>query len=510
MAILDDEATQLHAVRFADLAWIVPLLTLALAARLAWSSGYGLNDDNLLRNDISHILHSHAIPVGPNSYRFTWWIPTAVSCRLLGITELGLIAPITVFATLGLGLVAVLGTMLHGRAGGVLATLLVAVTPLDFAWSTMLTSDVILSACLALMMLLVVQGLRLAHGIPALLCWLLAGVAFWLGLHAKLSAPTVLPAIAVVLWRNRHELSRESLAFPVTAGLLVLVTATWNYVFWGDPFDPLQKELVAQGLSGPQVGPEHRIIAGTFEVYPRLLFLPNQLGNMVFGLEPHLLAALLLAAPLVGLRTTSLGLWWLVFLFLGMELNVQRAGGSWVAGFRNIRHAHPLVYPLVLTLVGLVLSLRRRWPRVAALAIGVTLVVGAWQSVSTAARTHEVFADRRRAVQFLTTLPPKTIYADFQLGDSLALAEPPDPPWRVQHVHPFDRVRQKAELDAVKDGYLVTGGGREPYYGCFDCIPRAQEVSPDRWRLLVELPGPVPPVPWRREPLRIWEATGGR
>src|SRR5436190_18957677 len=65
---------------------------------------------------------------------------------------------------------------------------------------------------------------------------------------------------------------------------------------------------------------------------------------------------------------------------------------------------------------------------------------------------------------------------------------------------------RRMELAVVRTGYLVTGGGREPYYGCIDCIPRAGEVSPAHWQLLKEFPGPATPTPWRFEPIRVWEA----
>ena len=37
----------------------------------------------------------------------------------------------------------------------------------------------------------------------------------------------------------------------------------------------------------------------------------------------------------------------------------------------------------------------------------------------------------------------------------------------------------------------------------------ADEVPAGRWRLLLEVPGPAVPPPWRPEPLRVWEAKEG-
>ena len=101
-----------------------------------------------------------------------------------------------------------------------------------------------------------------------------------------------------------------------------------------------------------------------------------------------------------------------------------------------------------------------------------------------------------------------------------------EPQWRFRSCTRSTRAR-KAQLAAATEGYLVTGGGREPYYGCWDCIPRAEEMTPGQWKLLAEFPGPearassrfwlarlleIPgldvPTAWRAEPVRIWERIG--
>ena len=64
-------------------------------------------------------------------------------------------------------------------------------------------------------------------------------------------------------------------------------------------------------------------------------------------------------------------------------------------------------------------------------------------------------------------------------------------------------------LEQVTEGYLVTGGGREPWYGCIDCIPLEAEIPPGRWKLLQEFPEEGRPITlWRPEPLKIWEYVG--
>jgi hypothetical protein len=70
---------------------------------------------------------------------------------------------------------------------------------------------------------------------------------------------------------------------------------------------------------------------------------------------------------------------------------------------------------------------------------------------------------------------------------------------------------RKREFAAVADGYAVTGGAREPYYGCYPCIPRSEEIAlAGDWVLLREFESPIGPTMWRPEVLRVWERPGSR
>src|SRR5262249_54758628 len=144
-------------------------------------------DDFIFRGEISTIVWQHTIVPDNQAYRFLWWLPTAVTCRLFGLNELGLVMPVTAAAVIGIGLVYALGVALYGRAGGVIAALLVIVTPLDFAWSTMMTNDIILSAVEAATVLLVLHALDEDDPVRKRRRWLLAGVGVWLAFHGKLS-----------------------------------------------------------------------------------------------------------------------------------------------------------------------------------------------------------------------------------------------------------------------------------------------------------------------------------
>jgi hypothetical protein len=162
------------------------------------------------------------------------------------------------------------------------------------------------------------------------------------------------------------------------------------------------------------------------------------------------------------------------------------------------------VYPIVLLLAGYLVGLRARAPRVADGVLAILLGVGLWQSVATADVTRGSFADRRAVCHFLQTLPPKPVWSDFQIATWCGILDMNGWTFRSD-LHSFDAKIRRDEIARIQSGYLVTGGGREPWYGCIDCIPQAAELDPSQWRLVKEFPGPRRPTVSRTEPARIWE-----
>jgi Dolichyl-phosphate-mannose-protein mannosyltransferase len=487
-----------------DWALACGLMALGLALRLLYFSGFGLGDDILFRHFINTILQSRTIPPDNFSYRATWWFPTALAARLLGLDEPALALPITAAATLGIGVVYLLGKLLFGRPGGVIAALLLIFQPLDFASSTMLANDILGSLFSALCFLFVLLALEPVSAVARRRRWILAAVSLWLSYHAKVTAVILLPAVALVAWARRARLDREALSFVATVGGLLAFSHLAFYVVMGRVDWPYYAETTFQGLTGEAAAQSHRLTAEVFWIYPRLLFRPYRTGDWLFSVYPQLLVLFGLLGWTLGLRSSLAVFWWLLFAFLGMQFNIQRAHGVWVAGFRNVRHIHVLVYPLVLLLAGYVAGCWKRWPWITAAGLALLLGFSAWQCVSAATKTKVSFDDRRRACHFLATLPPRPVYSDMLIETWCGLVPLQQPEWVFHYLHGFDRRIQKNEIAGITSGYLVTGGGRDPWYGCVDCIPRAEDVDRERWQLLLEVPGLPYATPWRSEPLRVW------
>jgi 4-amino-4-deoxy-L-arabinose transferase-like glycosyltransferase len=180
-----------------DYGRILGLMAIGLGLRLLYFSGFGLADDPIFRGSIAQIQSQHLI-WGNMTYRATWWLPTVLSCRFLGLNELGLILPITITATFGIALIYALGKTLWGTSGAIIAALLLITQPLDFAWSTMLANDIMVSFASALTVLLVLRAFAQEDAAWKCRLWIIAAVSLWIAFLAKVSALAIVPAIAVI------------------------------------------------------------------------------------------------------------------------------------------------------------------------------------------------------------------------------------------------------------------------------------------------------------------------
>jgi len=491
-----------------DVGILSGLIIVGLALRLAWFSGYGLGDDLNFLFMVRSILETGR-PEGSYAYRFTWWAPTVALCRWLGgATEVGFIAPITAASMVGLAVVYAIGKHLWGRRGAITAALLLIVHPLDFAWSTMQANDIIASAFSALAMLGVLWGTD--DALPPRTRrrgWAIAAWGLFFAYHAKISTMAILPAIAIILWWRRRRLWPEVTTFVVLGVLLFGAAALGAYALAGSPIAPYKTEMTTAGLRAADAAYQRRLTGEVFWAYPRMLFWRDGLGGWTYGFQPHLISLAALASLAVPFRWPKELIVWFMSVFLVMQFQVTARDGAWVSAFRNFRFSHAFVYPLVLLLAGVFVLLLDRWCRVGAAALAATVLVGLWASIDVASKTHACFGDERAVARYLLSLPPRPVHTDFHLANWLPIVDAKPDPSRKVFILASSEQERRAQLANYRYGYLVTGGGREPYYGCHTCIIRAKELPLGRYRLLREFDGPKTSTPWRPEPIRVWQGV---
>ncbi len=479
------------------------LMGIGLVWRLYWFSGYGLGDDVHFRTTIRSIVDHALIPANAYGYRVTWWLPTAAACRLLGVGEAGMIAPITAMATLGIGLVYVLGKQLYGSFGASAAAALLVVQPLDVAWSTMLANDVFTSVFQAVCVLYLLRATESDDPLVRQRCWLVVPVALYAAYHAKASTLALVPALAIIVWWRRARIGREAWIGVAAGSVLFGLDALGSYALAGTPIGAYAIEMRLAGLWQADALVHRRLTMGMFLSYPRWLLWRDHLGGWLYAGQPFAVIVLAAASRWLRVWTSREVLVWFLAVFCASQFQMTLYDGVPVAVFRNIRHSHPLVYPVVLLLAGYLASLAVGRPRFARALLGVLLGVGLWSSAGVAAKTQATFGDERAVARLLARLPPKRVYADFHMADWYPILN--GQPLAFERLSD-DKAARRAELAKITDGYVVTGGGREPYYGCWHCIPQADEIPPGRFRLLMTYPGPEVPTPWRAEPARVWEA----
>jgi len=490
--------------------WLLMLLitAVAMALRFAWYSGYGLGDDILVRHAVAHYLQTGNPPGANFTYRFTWWVPTVLLAGRYGLGEMAMVLPNVIADVFLFPVGYALGKACFGRAAAIVAALLLAVTPLDFAWATMVTPDIMLTVALGGIMLCVLRGAEETRRGRRALLLVLAVVLSWIAFHVKGAAAFIALPVLYTFWRHRRAYGWSVLWFFVVAAVVFGLTGYGYWLWKGDPFFAANSEMQAQGLSGPEAAKFHQLTPYVFWYFPNALVWPNQYGNLIFGLLPHALVLFALTGWAWGARLRAPEMWWfLLVMFAAMQFNIQRTDGVWVAGFRNVRHVHMWILPLAVLVAGYVGALYVRWQRVGAVVAVALVAVGLSHSIDTAELTAVSFDDRREACRFIYGLPPKPTYSDFQIETWCAVLVPAGEMPRAHVTMHWNGIERRTEFEKITEGYVVTGGGREPHYGCIDCVPLESELPADRsrWKLLKRFPRNLKPVRWRAEDVAVWE-----
>jgi hypothetical protein len=487
-----------------DLVVLTVVLAVACALRVHYFAGFGYGDDQIFQGWVLHYLERGAIAAGNQSYRFTWWIPTLWSVRALGTTELALVLPYLVYSLAGIAVVFLLARRLWGRAAAVIAALLLAVQPLDLVFSTMMANDIALSVFMALTVLIAFAACDASSETARRRWWMATAVALFLAYHSKVTGVLMFPVVGAIAVARRQSLaSLTPLGWSVA--LLFGVDALVSLALSGTPLGPFQAEIAGQGLMNEAAAKNLAVSWDKMRVFPGFLFERNNTGTFVHGFYPHVLVITALLAWPLRLRV-EWALWvWLAVVFLGMELNLQRSHGYWIVGYRNLRHSHVFVYPVVVLLAGYLDGVRRRWPGIGWTLVALVAATSAQQAVATGRMTRAVFADGRIACAYLADLPPGVVTTD--LGIRWRCEQMPVgglAGWSVQPLTTPDQWPR--QLAHVRAGYVITGGGRRPtWHGGETPVPRGADVPAERASLLLQVPGPTAPQ-WRQEPLRIWYA----
>jgi hypothetical protein len=478
------------------------VFVLGVGLRLGLYSGYGLGDDPGFLYSYSRILRSGTYnPIDHYQMRFGLWVPVVGGMRLLGVSEAGFIGPITLCSIVNLALVYLLARQEWDRPWALLAMGLAAVYPLDVLCSTLFAPDMILATYCFTALWLYRKALGTEGGGAGRMVWAGASaLILFFGFVAKPWVAFVGPLFAVEAVRHWRRGWGCTLVTGGGFALLVAGYLGWQRVRFGDWLYHISIE-----------NPVSIFLPYSREIlldYPRMLFAPNMYGSYFAGYYPH---ALVLLAVVFIRRARSAGKWAAFFAMMlaGLAaLPSHREKGQWVLLVPHIfRYLALVSIPLCLALAAYVREgiLWQRGVGAAATAgfVGLSIV----QCVALTAPTRDAFGEQRRAVAFLRDFPEDPVWGDGELTWRFtSFAPSPQEARRARWLRSEDPARRQAEFAAIKEGLVVTGGGRLPWYGCTRCTPNLGTFPvPPTWTLLKEFDGPI--SGYREEPRRLWRVS---
>ena len=161
-----------------------------------------------------------------------YWL-AGLGYRLIGETETAARWPAVAAALLMTGFTGLLGARLFGRSCGRLAMILLATSPLVFAYGRAATMDMLVAAFMTGatgLLLLSLLGIAGGSAIPA--AWALMGVAVLAKGPIGLLIPAGIAVAASLALRGRLDLSR--IASPLGAVLIVAIAGPWFAAIYAD------------------------------------------------------------------------------------------------------------------------------------------------------------------------------------------------------------------------------------------------------------------------------------
>jgi 4-amino-4-deoxy-L-arabinose transferase-like glycosyltransferase len=159
-----------------------------------------------------------------------YWIQTA-AISLFGINEWGLRLPTALFAVLGSLSVYTAGRFLLGRVAAILATLVLATSPLYFAMAHSITLDMAVSVFITITLLSFITAIHLPELSRARrnVCWLMF-IAAALALLTKGLIGIALPGLVIITWLLIFNRWRELTKIHFVSGLIIflLISLPWH------------------------------------------------------------------------------------------------------------------------------------------------------------------------------------------------------------------------------------------------------------------------------------------
>jgi 4-amino-4-deoxy-L-arabinose transferase-like glycosyltransferase len=490
------------------------VVVLAAALRLWCFIGYARGDDPIYALIAKRLVDEglgfftpETFQYGVN-YRLGLYVPIAASFALLGIDDFTFVL-YPLLASLGtIVVVCLIGAALFDAKVGLIAAVLVALSPFDTAFASTMVIDLVTSFLTAVALYGLVAGAR-SSGWRGDVVYASAAGALWVAYWVKEPVTFLLPGFLAIaaLQVVRGVSPRGPLVFCGSLGLLAMLCLGFDWVLTGAPLNRFQVQMAQSGVA---TGP----VRDTLLTYPRWLFHGSSEG-MPLGYLSYLLLPALGYVGIFERRRAAVVLLWLLPLAALIEFMPMRLDPL-VLSPRYERYLNALLAPAALVVA---IPLGAVWHR-SRLVVGALLIGVAVTSIRDAREQHRVWADGTsdvvHASRVLWGLPAKPVFSDGWLCQRYSFDGGLDPR-RLEGRNCTDLLDgQKLtdivargdfeKLRALPPGYVVAGGSRAHYAMTSSVLHLEDHMIPPGWRLVLEIPNA--PTSYRLQPLRIWEIAG--
>jgi len=310
----------------------------------------------------------------------------------------------------------------------------------------------------------------------------------------------ILPVISTFYFKREglklHNFLRYSY-FLTSLFVLFLLLFTVCWVSTGEPFTyfTIYKEEMG------------KIDRFQLSIYPKQMFFKNEFGERLHGYHFYTVLLALLFIRKDNAKEVLPVFAWFLMLFSLVEFAPHRIRNfTPYTAQRIFRYFVMVVPPSIIFVSYFWNKLRIHNKAIFSFLFVFYISLSVYWCQDSTRIARIAFGETRTAIKYLKNLGDVNIYSD--LDFILKIERLENKGIYSPNLHFWMNAETpeawKEKFLSVQEGYVVTGGPRLPYYGCWRCIPNLGNfIPPKNWKLVKEFNNDLYP-PWKLEPLRIW------
>jgi len=482
------------------------ILLAGLALRLMLFGGDGLGDDANYFYSFKK-LYDGIIDIEGDLYhlRFSYWIPQLIIWKFLGINEVTFVLPVLLSSLGCIYVTYLIGKTLFTPTVGLIAACLMAVNPFEVLNATLISTDVNLSLFILLSVYFFLAGQQRERQVYYFLSALFAFFSF-------VNKPQGIYAfIPILIFFFRQEkghlhdingLVGRYWVFLLTTALLFGGLGAASWIITGDPF------FYILGYK-PHMETWFKIDGHQLSIYPKQMFFQFDFGERLHGFHFYLL---LLSMLLIRRRNWKpilpIFLWFIAFLGCLVFVPHGYHDGHFVTSQRIFRYFVIVMPPSILFVAYLIHELNKKHAKTFWGVFSLYMCLSFISCFDATRIVRTAFGEVREALKYVKELGDVDVYADYYFMSKLNRLQFKGTPNRKhQFLHCSSENEWNEAFSRIREGYVITGGPRLPYYAVTSWISNLGTFNPPGYWQLVKEFDPTLHVPWKQEPLRIWRIS---